>query len=80
MAREATVKDIADFFNKLVAEGKGHYKVDVATPDGDSYDLNVSETNKNDPFGIAYEQNNSIAYVYDKLKIVSIGDLETENG
>ena len=80
MAREATVKDIADFFNRLVAEGKGNYKVDVATPDGYSYDLNISETNKNDPYGIAYEQNNSIAYVYDKLKIVSIGDLEIENG
>jgi hypothetical protein len=80
MAREATVQDIADFFNKLIAEGKGNYKVDVATPDGDSYDLFVGETNKNDPYGLAYEQNNSIAYVYNKLKIVSIGDLETENG
>lgn len=30
-SREATVKDIADFFNRLVAEGKGNYKVDVAT-------------------------------------------------
>jgi hypothetical protein len=79
-SREATVKDIADFFNRLVAEGKGTYKVDVATPDGDSYDLFLSETNKNDPYGVAYEQNNSIAYVYDKLKVVSIGDLETENG
>lgn len=73
-SKEVTVKDVADFFNRLVAKGKGCYKVDVATPDGDSYDLHKSEMDVNDPYGVAYEQCNGIAYVYDKLKIVSIGD------
>lgn len=73
-SKEVTVKDVADFFNRLVAEGKSSYKVDVSTSDGNSYDLHKSEMSVNDPYGVFYEQCNGIAYVYDKLKIVSIGD------
>lgn len=35
----ATVKDLADWFNKLVADGKGDYRVDVDDNMGGSYDL-----------------------------------------
>lgn len=67
-SKEATVKDIADFFNKLVAAGKGEYHVEASTQDGASYGLFVSEEHKDD------EQCNDIAYVYDNLKLVSIGE------
>ena len=67
-SRNAKVKDIADFFNKLVANGKGDYNVEASTQDGASYDLFVSEENKDD------EQCNGIAYVYDNLKLVTIGE------
>lgn len=66
--KEATVKDIADFFNRLVAKGKGDYKVDASTQDGASYSIYISDEHKDS------EQCNGIAYVYDKLKLVSIGE------
>ena len=68
MARKATVKDIADFFNNLVAEGKGDYAVDATTMDGASYDLFVRED------AADYELCNGIACVYDKIKLVTIGE------
>lgn len=65
---KATVKDMADFFNALVAKGKGDYLVEASTQDGASYDLFVDPIHKDN------EQCNGIAYVYNKLKLVSIGE------
>ena len=42
-SRYAKVKDIADFFNRLVANGKGDYFVDASTQDGACYDIFVSD-------------------------------------
>ena len=67
-SRNAKVKDIADFFNRLVAEGKGDYWVDASTQDGACYDRCVSDENKDNDYC------NGIAVVYDKLKLVTIGD------
>lgn len=55
----ATVKDLADWFNKLVSEGKGDYVVDVDDNFGGSYPL-VKDTR----YGT----------VFDNSKSVSIGD------
>ena len=54
----ATVKDMADFFNMLVAQGKGNYDVAVNTQDGASYGLSVG----------------NIAKVYDDINTIGIGD------
>ena len=45
MAKEnwATVKDIAEWFNKLVSEGKGDYLVDVDDNFGGNYGLDKGE-------------------------------------
>ena len=61
MAKEnwATVKDLAEWFNKLVSEGKGDYSVDVDDNLGGGYGLNKGER---------------YGYVDDKIKNVSIGD------
>jgi hypothetical protein len=66
--RNAKVKDIADFFNKLVAAGKGEYWVDASTQDGASYDLWVSDENKDSDYS------NGIAVVHDIIKSVTIGE------
>lgn len=55
----ATVKDVAEWFNKLVSEGKGDYFVEVDDNFGGNYGLD-----KGDRYG----------YVDDKNKDVTIGD------
>lgn len=67
-SRYAKVKDIADFFNKLVANGKGDYYVDASTQDGGSYDIWVSDENKDS------EYSSGIAVVNDIIKSVTIGE------
>lgn len=67
-SRFAKVQDVADFFNKLVAKGKGNYWVNVSAPDGDSYDLWVSDENKDS------EYCNGFAVVDDIIKSVTIGE------
>lgn len=66
MANKINVQDMADFFNKLVAEGKGAYEVDVYKQDGGSY------------YSLTYVEGGNkaraIANVYDKLKSIAIGD------
>ncbi|MDT3368587.1 MAG: hypothetical protein LIR40_08080 [Bacteroidota bacterium] len=57
---QATVKDVAEWFNKLVSEGKGDYYVDVDDNFGGGYGLD-----KGDRYG----------YVDNMNKFVSIGDL-----
>lgn len=59
MAEYAKVKEVADWFNKLVAEGKGEYEVSVDDNMGGEYSLF-----KGDRFGT----------VFDDHKNVSIGD------
>ena len=61
MAKEswATVKDFAEWFNKLVSEGKGDYSVDVDDSFGGAYGLNKGER---------------YGYVDDEIKNVCIGD------
>ena len=58
----ATVKELADWFNKLVADGKGDYRVNVDDNMGGDYDL--------------YDLFNGDRYgaVFDEYKTVSIGD------
>jgi hypothetical protein len=59
MAEYAKVKEVADWFNKLVADGKGEYEVSVDDNMGGEYSLF-----KGDRFGT----------VFDDQKFVSIGD------
>ena len=55
----ATVKDLADWFNKLVSEGKSDYFVGVDDNFGGDYGLNKGER---------------YGSVIDKNKLVTIGD------
>lgn len=59
MAEYAKVKEVADWFNKLVADGKGEFEVAVDDNMGGIYSLF-----KGDRFGT----------VFDDQKFVSIGD------
>ena len=55
---QATVKDVAEFFNALVHNGKGDYAVTVNTQEGAEYDLSTT----------------FLAAAYDAIKVVTIGD------
>lgn len=64
----ATVKDMADFFNMLVAQGKGDYDVAVNTQDGASYGLSVSHVKE------GVDKYYNVAKVYDDIKTIGVGD------